>query len=104
MEPYPDVVSLPGRFLRHGFTTSHAITLRDIRRSCISKSELERYGSSISLRDGVAESAHRISQLEMLDEVEELDLVLEHYAVTWGVKLNDTDAQAVWKGWGFKPA
>lgn len=40
----------------------------------------------------------------MLDEVEELDLVLEHYAVTWGVKLNDAEAQAVWKGWGFKPA
>jgi len=26
----------------------------------------------------------RIAQLEMLDEVEELDLVLAHYAVSWG--------------------
>lgn len=27
----------------------------------------------------------RIAGLEMLDEVEELELVLEHYGVTWGL-------------------
>ena len=27
---------------------------------------------------------HRIAKLEMLDEVEELDLVLSHYAVSFG--------------------
>jgi len=27
----------------------------------------------------------RVSQLELLDEVEELELVLSHYAVSWGV-------------------
>lgn len=84
VEPYPDLASLPRRFTRHGFTTSHAMTLRDIRRSCISESELE-----------------RISRLEMLDEIEELELVLEHYAITWGVKLNNPDAQASWKNWGL---
>lgn len=26
----------------------------------------------------------RISKLEMLDEIEELELVLSHYAVSWG--------------------
>lgn len=28
--------------------------------------------------------SRRVSKLENLDEVEELNLVLEHYAVTWG--------------------
>ena len=41
-EPFPDVPSLTSRFARRGFTTSHAMTLRDIRRSCITQSELER--------------------------------------------------------------
>jgi [phosphatase 2A protein]-leucine-carboxy methyltransferase len=40
----------------------------------------------------------------MLDEIEELDLVLEHYAITWGIKLNDMEAQASWTDWGFKQA
>jgi len=29
----------------------------------------------------------RISTLELLDEVEELDLVLDHYIIAWGVKV-----------------
>ncbi|EKM53390.1 uncharacterized protein PHACADRAFT_163699 [Phanerochaete carnosa HHB-10118-sp] len=84
VEPYPDLASLPERFTRHGFTTSYAFTLRDLRRVCISKSELE-----------------RISRLEMLDEIEELELVLQHYAITWGVRLNNPEAHDLWKGWGF---
>lgn len=34
---------------------------------------------------------HRIARLELLDEVEELNLVLAHYAVVWayGVPLGD---------------
>jgi [phosphatase 2A protein]-leucine-carboxy methyltransferase len=40
----------------------------------------------------------------MLDEVEELELVLEHYAVTWGVKLfDDGSNSAVWNRWGMVP-
>ena len=46
----------------------------------------------------------RISHLELLDEIEELELVLEHYAITWGVKLSDADVQASWKDWGFRLA
>lgn len=44
----------------------------------------------------------RISSLEMLDEIEELELVLQHYAVTWGVKLPHDGVKANWKDWGLK--
>lgn len=46
----------------------------------------------------------RIKRLEMLDEVEELDLVLEHYAITWGVKIPDgrTDEDKGWESWGLR--
>ena len=46
-----------------------------------------------------------ISSLEMLDEVEELDLVLAHYAVTWGLKLptgQQLDSPSKWIEWGLK--
>jgi len=38
----------------------------------------------------------------MLDEVEELDLVLEHYAITWGLSFPGTDMNATWGDWGLK--
>ena len=46
----------------------------------------------------------RISALEMLDEVEELNLVLEHYAITWGVKLDGSSelSNSSWAKWGMK--
>lgn len=68
-EPYLDLASLSHRFLDLGFTTAQAVTLREIRRRYIDSRELQ-----------------RLSQLEMLDEVEELELVLDHYAISWGVK------------------
>jgi [phosphatase 2A protein]-leucine-carboxy methyltransferase len=46
-----------------------------------------------------------ISSLEMLDEVEELDLVLAHYAVTWGLKLpsgQQLGSPSKWVEWGLK--
>ncbi len=48
--------------------------------------------------------ACRISQLEMLDEVEELELVLAHYAITWGAKFpGDSDElKAKWTEWSLK--
>jgi len=86
VEPYPDIPSLPSRFLRHDFTAAHALTLRDIRRKYISSAELE-----------------RITNLEMLDEVEELELVLQHYAITWGVRLpGNTPPDQGWSSWGIK--
>ncbi|KAJ7086435.1 S-adenosyl-L-methionine-dependent methyltransferase [Mycena belliarum] len=82
--PYPDVASLPGRFLNIGFTAARALTLKEIKKSCISHAELE-----------------RISQLELVDEVEELDLVLEHYAITWGLFAPQSSAGAAWGKWGL---
>lgn len=40
----------------------------------------------------------------MLDEVEELDLVLEHYAITWGAKIfsNIEETSVDWTRWGLK--
>ena len=46
-----------------------------------------------------------MSSLEMLDEVEELDLVLAHYAVTWGLKLptgQRLNSASKWIEWGLK--
>lgn len=41
----------------------------------------------------------------MLDEIEELDLVLQHYAMTWGIKLprEVTILKAQWWEWGMGP-
>lgn len=38
----------------------------------------------------------------MLDEVEELDLVLAHYAITWGLKVYGNSVSAPWAEWGLK--
>ncbi|KAI0359601.1 leucine carboxyl methyltransferase [Trametes cingulata] len=86
-EPYPTFASLPNRFLQHGWDMAKALTLKDIRREYIAPSELE-----------------RISQLEMLDEIEELELVLAHYAITWGIKLppNAGELKAEWREWGVR--
>ncbi|KAJ7475095.1 S-adenosyl-L-methionine-dependent methyltransferase [Mycena galericulata] len=83
-EPYPDVESLPGRFLNLGFTAARALTLKEIRKSYIPRAELE-----------------RISHLELVDELEELDLVLEHYAITWGLFAPPSASAAAWGGWGL---
>jgi [phosphatase 2A protein]-leucine-carboxy methyltransferase len=45
--------------------------------------------------DGVS----RVSQLELLDEVEELELVLGHYAISWGALVGK---ELQWKEWGLK--
>jgi len=83
-EPYPDEQSLPSRFLNAGFTAARALTLKEIRRAYIETSELE-----------------RISKLEFLDEIEELDLVLAHYAISWGLFLGNSDLSTIWGAWGL---
>ncbi|TFK80019.1 leucine carboxyl methyltransferase [Polyporus arcularius HHB13444] len=86
-QPYPTFDTLPNRFLQHGWDIARALTLKDIRRGYIEPAELE-----------------RISRLEMLDEIEELELVLAHYAITWGCKLpaNSAELKAQWVEWGLK--
>ncbi|KAL4248304.1 Leucine carboxyl methyltransferase 1 [Abortiporus biennis] len=88
VEPYPSFQSLPSRFLNRGFDASVALTLKQIRTTCISSEELQ-----------------RISHLELLDELEELELVLQHYAITWGLKLYNRERglNAAWNTWGLKP-
>ena len=85
-EPHADLDSLSRRFLDLGFTTAQAVTLREIRRKYIEPQELQ-----------------RLSQLEMLDEVEELELVLDHYAISWGVKFPEGSAREGGAGeaWGL---
>lgn len=87
VEPYPTFASLPNRFLRLGFNGASAVTLRDVRRSHTSGEELQ-----------------RISELEFLDEIEELELVLQHYAITWGLKLIPRQGgfSANWSEWGLR--
>jgi [phosphatase 2A protein]-leucine-carboxy methyltransferase len=43
----------------------------------------------------------RISKLEFLDEIEELDLVLAHYAISWGLFLENSGSSAIWGAWGL---
>ncbi|KAI0042561.1 leucine carboxyl methyltransferase [Auriscalpium vulgare] len=81
--PYPDLASLSQRFLRLNFTDANALTLYSIRRSHIDPTELD-----------------RITKLEMLDEIEELDLVLGHYAISWGIKAPEA---ADWRNWRIHP-
>ena len=42
------------------------------------------------------------SNLELLDETEEFNLVLEHFAISWGLFLNNSNANASWGYWGLK--
>jgi [phosphatase 2A protein]-leucine-carboxy methyltransferase len=38
----------------------------------------------------------------MLDEIEELDLVLKHYAVTWGLWAPKSLKESIWAGWAVR--
>lgn len=67
VDSFPTLGSQTARFSDNGMAQAKARTLKDIRRENIPDSELQ-----------------RISRLEHLDEIEELELVLAHYAITWG--------------------
>ena len=40
----------------------------------------------------------------MLDEIEELQLVLQHYAITWGIKLppHPNNVKEPWASWALR--
>ncbi|GAA6005067.1 leucine carboxy methyltransferase [Rhodotorula paludigena] len=64
----PSLASLTERLRRAGVRgETGALSVRQIRDRCIDADEVE-----------------RVARIEQLDEVEELNLVLEHYAVAWG--------------------
>ena len=44
----------------------------------------------------------RVSKVEFLDEIEELELVLAHYAISWGLYVRDSEAAKDWGSWGLK--
>ncbi|CAE6491056.1 unnamed protein product [Rhizoctonia solani] len=67
VDAFPSLNSQLSRYTSNGFSHSKGRTLKSIRRENIPVSELQ-----------------RISRLEHLDEIEELELVLEHYSITWG--------------------
>lgn len=100
--PYPTVESLPSRFLQAGFSAARALTLKDIKRSYIKPEELERYISSSHTLVNSPHHLPRISSLELLDETEELDLVLSHYGMSWGVFLGNSESQQDWGQWGLR--
>ncbi|KAH8994418.1 leucine carboxyl methyltransferase [Lactarius akahatsu] len=91
-EAYPDIASLSRRFLDLGFTAAQALTLREIRSRYVGPQELR-----------------RLSRLEMLDEVEELELVLDHYchfvgrSDVWGLVTKDQVGSGDDDGDGFGP-
>ncbi|KAF9446526.1 LCM-domain-containing protein [Macrolepiota fuliginosa MF-IS2] len=81
-EPLTTLDSLVARFLGTGFHGGLAVTLKEIRKSFIEPEELA-----------------RISRLEMLDETEELELVLAHYAISWGILIPNPADNEVWNNW-----
>ncbi|KAG7441161.1 LCM-domain-containing protein [Guyanagaster necrorhizus] len=76
-EQYSTVETLLTRFTGIGYTAVRALTLRYIRLQYIDRAEL-----------------NRISTIEFLDDVEEIDLVLKHYAITWGLWHPGTETKA----------
>ncbi|KAF9047438.1 leucine carboxyl methyltransferase [Panaeolus papilionaceus] len=82
--PYNTIGSVSDRLLDSGFKSAQALTLKDIRRDYTSEEELE-----------------RISRLEFLDETEELDLVLAHYAISWGLEAHGS-AGSFWNQWSIE--
>jgi len=45
----------------------------------------------------------RISALELLDEVEELNILLDHYALSWAVKVPSNSGAEPWLDWDLAP-
>jgi len=92
-EPYSSLTSLESRLLKFGFTTSNAVTLKEIRSCFLDPTELSRCVHRATLanrHDTFLILRISISALEFLDETEELELVLDHYAITYGLKVSPT--------------
>ncbi|KZO93872.1 leucine carboxyl methyltransferase [Calocera viscosa TUFC12733] len=75
----PSLHALQERFEAAGYTQSSALTLQDIRTHYVPRSETE-----------------RVATLELIDEYEELDLVLRHYAVAWASKGLAGEGEGEW--------
>jgi len=69
VDAYPTLSAQKDRFESFSYNKAVALDLKTVRLQYLPRPELS-----------------RITSLEMLDEVEELDLVLEHYVICWGFK------------------
>jgi len=90
VDAYPTLSSQNTRFTQQQFDRATSLTLKTIRKQYIPHAELD-----------------RIATLEMLDEIEELELVLDHYVISWGVKVasdpeGNNDMRAAFLGWDLK--
>jgi len=89
VDTYPTLDAQNARYLQHNYTRARSITLKAVRSHYIPASE-----------------QHRIASLEMLDEVEELDLVLDHYVLSWAIKIRPGVDDEIFRHavhWGLDP-
>lgn len=70
--------SLADRFDRLGFNSSASIDITTLRKL--------RFPSQPGFVEGLRSEFERIRSLEAIDEIEELELVLAHYAVSWAIR------------------
>ncbi|KAJ1651869.1 carboxy methyl transferase for protein phosphatase 2A [Dispira simplex] len=76
---YPDLASQAQRYRDLGWDHSQALSIREIYHA-LPKNEID-----------------RINRLEMLDELEEFDLLGDHYCITWAFKTSDTELRRTWQ-------
>ncbi|KAG8846787.1 carboxy methyl transferase for protein phosphatase 2A [Serendipita sp. 411] len=89
-EAFPTLDSFRNRFTEAGFPLANALTLSEIRKNYVSQAETQ-----------------RIAKLELVDEYEELELVLAHYALAWGCKVDTTTSSPLSEDmgrWGLQLA
>jgi len=87
-EAFPNLPSVEARFTSNGFDKATAVSLKTIRTDYTPEGELQ-----------------RIAKLELVDEYEELDLVLAHYALAWGIKMDESSDQSLQRDlgvWGLR--
>lgn len=65
-----------------------AVSLKSIRTDYTPEGEHQRWVTSTPIPFASFLDASRIAKLELVDEYEELDLVLAHYALAWGLKMD----------------
>ncbi|PVF96733.1 leucine carboxyl methyltransferase [Serendipita vermifera] len=87
-EAFPDLASIRQRFVNTGYHKGEALPLSTIRNEYVSLEETQ-----------------RIAKLELVDEYEELELVLAHYALAWGSKVDPANPPALseaFNNWGLR--
>ena len=80
--------------------------MKEIRNSRLPAEDVERFVVRRLLAFAIVSLKRdpRCLRLETLDEVEELDLVLDHYAITWGANWPDAEGgeTSKWSSWDMR--